>query len=358
MRKFISNLVRALFRPKGVEVEVIDPVQEFRRQLGLGAEKKGRRFVMEWKGFHVSKGWTVALWVFSWSFWGFSAAFFGRGVFALFCSLSFLLPFLFLDEIPEKDQTGMIFSRLMWLNGLFVTLNLLATGQFFPSLIPFLTTLALLFRNGVVISDKKAELEKNVEERMTELFDEFVQKHRPDLLEENSLFNLEMKNISEKLGKLKDISSRFEGELRVEQGKDAVRHQFIEAEIGRINAEVERLESEKRDREEAKGEMLQALQVFEAIKAEATAHVRLESLSSEADKYIGEASRSSDRARAEIDRLKGRILDALLVMNRAAERLGLSSVAKLNDPRLEFFESRVEEVVLPSIEREKKLHLM
>jgi hypothetical protein len=221
------------------------------------------------------------------------------------------------------------------------------------STIPFLACCFLWLANGVRYSKVNTPLEAaptmTSEQVVASAFDDFMAKHRPDLLDEKSKLNTILAGIQGNITKAREIQARLEGEFRVVKDERKVAVQQV---IEQIAERVRELQAEQEVIEKAKNELVSALQVFVAIKDDALSYVRLHSLSKEADEVLDHASSLTEQADRELSEIRQRIQEGLLRIHEATQQLGLAAASTPYVP-LGALEAQVENVVVTSMAREQ-----
>jgi hypothetical protein len=209
-------------------------------------------------------------------------------------------------------------------------------------------------RQGVLPKREK----KKAEVLVAEAFDRFVAKNHPDIVDEKSALNTKLSALSERIRRANEVLAKLRGELEADKHRDGGRAEVIEQSIGQITLRVGQLRSEELALQASKEEIVSAFQMFGSLKDDAVSYVRLQDLSEEADKVLGEASALALQAGTELENIRERIRDGLERISHAVEKLGLSTLALEDGGSVKALYSGAERIGEQSVARQRKISLM
>jgi hypothetical protein len=258
------------------------------------------------------------------------------------------------DRMDEPKNAFYVTLLALFSMGVIGTI---VTGGIFLGWLPFATHFWLWLYKGIVISrsDPHTGERYGQEVELGEIFDIFVKKHKPELVDDESKLNIEIQQMNRQIRKAEDLRSNLSAELAVATRRESVHVDDIRIQINRLDEAIPTLKAELQSIENSRQQALSALRLFEAIRNDAVSHLRIESLLSEGDRILGKVKRSRDQASGEIVRIRQSMFNALTQLNEASAKLGLASMSQLDDPNLKLLTRGVDEVLEVKTEREGEI---
>lgn len=363
MRQFLYNLatklhaplsVRAMLQPSEATAlvpmsgRISDPVEVFRKELGLTKSKRQT----SWTKQLIAVTQEVAN---------------NRVVVGLFACTVFLANFKFVEEIVKHDATllavlsyfgaivGMVISIIgglifffsktsshsdrrgflkllgvylgfycVW--AVFIPLPLPGKGALSVAGVFWVLLSVLAFRKLSV-----PQVRQSTEEEVKILFDQFVAEQRPDVLEDESTLNRELSALRLKIDKAKDVLAKFKGELQAETERGGSRLQSLNETVLELGSRIADLERELEVLQIKRDEVVSALQVFESLKGDAMASVRIHDLELAADEVLGEGRKHADRAEAELIAITEKIRSGMERLLGAVQALQITALPGMEE---------------------------
>ena len=232
MRSFfgIFKAFRRLGRAK--QVEVFDPVAEFRKELGLDKSKRSGFWMVrvlrashELASTDKSLNVTTAVIAVTAVVVAVTAVTTVTVVVAVVVAVTAVTT---VTVVVAVTAAGLKQSNRVFFYTLLGELAVVAgVGAFLGhpvvSAIPFVVLCCRYLVAGVGSGYRSPSPQMNAEDSVAEVFDTFIAQYRPDLIENRSGVTRELTLLRSKISELKSILSQLDGELKVEIRREGVR---------------------------------------------------------------------------------------------------------------------------------------
>ncbi len=353
-----------MFTRKSTAVAPVDPVSEFRKELGLdgGRRDGGGWLVRAIRAAHACATMSpIAAATFAAAFAAAVAvvvaafaAFDTFAVVAAAVAATFAATFAaaFFDIDSEKGKRVFFYTFLAELVAIAAVGGLVYHHPVVSS-VPLAADLVVWFVGTLkLMYGKPAEEGKTPEELVKEAFEAFLTKHRPDLADEKSLLNTSLTTLADKERKGQELMAKFVGELKAEETKGGERAETFKTEILSHAAWLKELGAKRAELERRRAELTAGLQFLEAVRDDALSYVRLETLQREVEALRGSSAALSERADKELEAIRSRIAEGIMRINSAMENL---MIAAVSEGEVRLLDQGVERALSRTKEREKEM---